>query len=168
MPKLGNNVFIDLRASVIGNVSIGDDSSIWPYAVIRGDMHHIRIGQRTSIQDGAICHITHAGPFNPDGWPLIIGDDCTIGHGVILHGCTLGNRILVGMRSTIMDGAVIADDIVIGANSLVPPNKQLESGFLYMGSPVKQVRPLTDKELSYFCYSANNYCRLKDRYLFED
>lgn len=166
-PQLGERVFIDRNASVIGNVVLGDDSSVWPQAVIRGDMHHIRIGQRTSIQDGTICHITHAGPFNAAGCPLIIGDDCTIGHGVILHGCTLGNRILVGMGSIVMDGVNIADDVVIGANSLVPPGKQLESGFLYMGSPVKKVRPLSDKEMAYFTYSANNYCQLKNHYLAE-
>lgn len=164
-PRLGERVFIDRNATVIGDVEIGDDSSVWPFAVIRGDMHRIRIGQRTSIQDGSICHITHAGPFNPEGWPLTIGNDCTIGHGVILHGCTLGNRILVGMRSTVMDGAIIPDDVVIGANSLVPPGKVLESGFLYTGSPARPVRPLTDKEMAYFTYSANNYCKLKDRYL---
>ena len=164
-PQLGQRVFIDRDATVIGDVVIGDDSSVWPWAVIRGDMHSIRIGKRSSIQDGGICHITHAGPFNPDGWPLTIGDDCTIGHGVILHGCTLGSRILVGMRSTIMDGAIIHDDVVIGANSLVPPGKVLESGFLYTGSPARQIRPLSEKEKGYFTYSANNYCRLKDRYL---
>ncbi len=166
-PQLGERVFIDRNACVIGNVMLGDDSSVWPWAVIRGDMHSIRIGKRTSIQDGSICHITHAGPFNEHGWPLIVGDDCTIGHRVTLHGCTLGNRILVGMGSIIMDGAIIHDNIVIGANSLVPPGKILESGFLYMGSPVKQVRPLTERERQYFAYSAGNYCRLKDRYLAE-
>lgn len=166
-PQLGNRVFIDRNASVIGNVTIGDDSSVWPWAVVRGDMHSIRIGQRTSIQDGSICHITHAGPYNPDGWPLVIGDDCTIGHGVILHGCTLGNRILAGMRSTIMDGVIIQDDVVIGANSLVTPGKVLESGFLYTGSPARKIRSLTEKEMHYFTYSANNYCQLKNRYLAE-
>lgn len=167
MPQLGARVFIDRNASIIGDVILDDDSSVWPWAVIRGDMHRITIGARTSIQDGSICHITHAGPFNEHGWPLIVGDDCTIGHRVTLHGCTLGNRILVGMGSIIMDGAVVADDIVIGANSLVPPGKVLNSGFLYMGSPAKKIRPLTDKERQYFTYSSANYCRLKDRYLAE-
>lgn len=164
-PQIGKGVFIDAKALVIGDVVIDDDSSVWPFAVIRGDMHHIRVGKRTSIQDGAICHITHVGPFNENGWPLIIGDDCTIAHGVILHGCTLGNRILIGMGSIVMDGANIADDVVIGANSLVPPGKQLKSGFLYMGLPAKAIRPLTEKEMGYFIYSASNYCYLKDRYL---
>jgi len=167
MPQLGERTYIDKQASVIGDVILGNDSSVWPFAVIRGDMHHIRIGARTSIQDGSICHITHAGPFNENGWPLIIGDDCTIGHGVILHGCTLGNRILIGMGSIIMDGVTIPNDVVVGANSLVPPGKVLESGFLYTGSPAKKTRALSEKEMQYFVYSAQNYCRLKDRYLTE-
>ena len=122
---------------------------MWPLTVIRGDMHRIRIGARTSIQDGSVLHITHAGPFNPDGYPLTIGDDVTVGHKVILHGCTIGNRVLVGMGAIVMDGAVVEDEVVIGAGSLVPPGKRLESGYLYVGSPVKQARPLSDKEKAY-------------------
>lgn len=166
-PQLGERVFIDCSAVVIGDVHIGDDSSIWPQAVVRGDMHRIRIGARTSIQDNCVCHITHAGPFNPDGWPLTIGDDCTIAHSVTLHGCTIGSQVLIGMGSIVMDGAVIEDHVVLGANSLVPPGKRLNSGFLYTGSPARQVRALTDKEMQYFSYSANNYRQLKDRYLAE-
>ncbi len=166
-PSLGARVFIDSSAVVIGDVQLGEDSSVWPLALIRGDMHRIRIGARTSVQDGSVLHITHAGPFNPDGFPLIIGDDVTIGHKVTLHGCTLGNRILVGMGSIVMDGAVVQDDVVIGAGSLVPPGKVLESGYLYVGSPVKQARALTDKERSFFSYSAANYVRLKDQHLLE-
>lgn len=166
-PQLGARVFIDRSAVVIGDVTLGDDASVWPQAVIRGDMQRIHIGARTSIQDNCVCHITHAGPFNPDGWPLNVGDDCTIAHNVTLHGCTIGDRVLIGMGSIVMDGAVIESDVVIGANSLVPPGKQLASGFLYTGSPAKVVRPLTEKELSYFRYSANNYCKLKDQYLAE-
>lgn len=165
VPQLGERVFIDRSAVVIGDVTLGDDSSVWPQAVIRGDMHTIRIGARTSIQDNSVCHITHAGPFNPDGWPLTIGDDCTIAHSVTLHGCTIGDRVLIGMGSIVMDGAVIGSDVVIGANSLVPPGKQLASGFLYTGSPARQVRPLSEKEMQYFAYSANNYRALKDQYL---
>lgn len=164
-PKIGDRVFIDQSAVIIGDVSIADDSSIWPLVVIRGDMHSISIGARSSIQDGCICHITHAGPFNPDGFALRVGDDCTIAHSVTLHGCTIGNRVLIGMGSIVMDGAKIADDVVLGANSLVPPGKTLESGFLYVGSPAKKVRPLTDQEMDYFCYSSNNYKKLKDQYL---
>jgi carbonic anhydrase/acetyltransferase-like protein (isoleucine patch superfamily) len=163
-PTLGERVFVDPSAVLIGDIEIGEDSSVWPLTVIRGDMHRIRIGQRTSIQDGSVLHITHAGPFNPDGFPLTIGDEVTVGHKVTLHGCTLGNRILVGMGSILMDGAVVEDDVIIGAGSLVPPGKTLESGFLYVGSPVKQARPLTDKERSFFSYTAGNYVKLKDQH----
>lgn len=164
-PNLGSRAFVDRSAVVIGDVQIGDDSSIWPLTVIRGDMHHIRIGARTSVQDGSVLHITHAGPFNPDGYPLLIGDDVTIGHQVLLHGCTLGNRILLGMGSIVMDGAVIEDEVIVGAGSLVPPGKRLASGFLYVGRPAQQVRPLTEKERAFFTYSAANYVRLKDQHL---
>ena len=166
-PQLGERVFVDASAVVLGDVEIGTDSSVWPLVVIRGDMHSIRIGERSSVQDGSVLHITHAGPFNPQGFPLNIGDEVTIGHNVTLHGCSLGNRILVGMGSIIMDGAVVQDEVVIGAGSLVPPGKVLESGYLYVGSPVKQARPLTDNERSYFSYSAANYVRLKDQHLME-
>lgn len=166
-PVLGERAFVDASAVVIGDVQIGEDSSVWPLTVIRGDMHRIRIGKRTSVQDGSVLHITHAGPFNPDGFPLIIGDEVTIGHKVMLHGCTLGSRILVGMGSTVMDGAVVEDDVIIGAGSLVPPGKVLESGFLYVGSPVKQARPLTDKERNFFSYTAGNYVKLKDQHIAE-
>ncbi len=166
-PSLGDKVFVDASAVVIGDVQLGDDSSVWPLTVIRGDMHRIRIGARTSVQDASVLHITHAGPFNPDGFPLLIGDDVTIGHKVMLHGCTVGNRILIGMGSTVMDGAVIEDDVILGAGSLVPPGRVLESGFLYVGSPAKQVRPLTEKERAFFTYSAANYVRLKDQHLAE-
>lgn len=164
-PRIGAGVFIDKTAVVIGQVSIGDNSSIWPLSVIRGDMHSISIGARTSIQDGSILHITHAGPFNEAGFPLIIGNDCTIAHSVTLHGCTIGNRVLVGMGSIVMDGAIVEDEVVIGANTLVPPGKTLPSGFLYTGSPAKQIRPLSDSEKAYFSYSSSNYCKLKDRFL---
>ncbi len=166
-PSLGERVFVDASAVVIGDVEVGADSSVWPLVVIRGDMHRIRIGARTSVQDGSVLHITHAGPFNPDGFPLIIGDEVTIGHKVLLHGCTIGSRILVGMGSIVMDGAVIEDEVILGAGSLVPPGKTLESGFLYVGSPVKKARPLTDKERAFFSYTAGNYVKLKDQHIAE-
>jgi len=164
-PVLADRVFVDPSAVVIGDVEIGEDSSVWPLTVIRGDMHRIRIGARTSIQDGSILHITHAGPFNPDGYPLSVGSDVTVGHSVTLHGCTIGDRVLVGMGSMVMDGAVVEDNVVIGAGSLVPPGKVLASGFLYMGSPCKQVRELKEKEMNFFTYTAGNYVKLKDEYL---
>lgn len=166
-PKIGERVFIDHSAVVLGDVVIGTDSSVWPLVVIRGDMHSIRIGARTSVQDATVLHITHASDFNPGGFPLIIGDDVTIGHQAMLHGCTVGNRVLVGMKAMIMDGAVVEDDVIIGAGSMVTPGKRLESGYVYMGSPAKKIRPITDKERAFFTYSAANYVRLKDKYMVE-
>jgi len=167
-PKLGNAVFVDPSAVVLGDVELGDDASVWPLTVIRGDMHRIRIGNRTSVQDGSVLHITHAGPFNPDGFPLIIGDDVTIGHQAMLHGCTIGSRVLVGMGTMVMDGAIVEDDVIIGAGSLVPPGKTLKSGHLYVGRPVKEVRELTEKEMDFFTYTAGNYVKLKDKHLAEN
>ena len=166
-PTLGDKVFVDPSAVVLGDVKIGADTSIWPLVVIRGDMHKIRIGHSCSIQDGSILHIAPAGPYNPDGFPLIIGNHVTVGHQAMLHGCTIGDRILVGMGAMIMDGAVIESDVVIGAGSLVPPGKTLASGFLYVGRPAKQVRALTEKEMDYFTYTAGNYVKLKDQHLQE-
>ncbi|WP_439101759.1 gamma carbonic anhydrase family protein [Congregibacter sp.] len=166
-PKLGNRVLIDPSAVVSGDVLLGDDVSVWPGTIIRGDMHSIRVGARTSVQDGSVLHITHASDFNPAGWPLTIGEEVTIGHNATLHGCTLGNRILVGMGAVVMDGAVVEDNVVIAAGALVTPKKRLESGYLYAGSPAKQVRKLTDSEVAFFSYSAGNYVRLKDQHIDE-
>lgn len=167
-PKLGEAVFVDPSAVVLGDVEIGDHSSIWPLVVVRGDMHRIRIGRSTSIQDGSVLHITHAGPYNPDGFPLIIGDEVTVGHQAMLHGCTIGDRVLIGMGTMVMDGAVVESEVILGAGSLVPPGRTLESGYLYVGRPAKQVRPLTGKERSFFSYTAGNYVKLKDQHLQED
>lgn len=164
-PQLGHRVLIDPSAVVSGDVVLGDDVSVWPGTIIRGDMHSIRIGARTSVQDGSVLHITHASDFNPDGWPLTIGDEVTIGHNATLHGCTLGNRILVGMGAIVMDGAVVEDDVVIAAGALVTPKKRLESGHLYAGAPAKAVRKLSEKEMAFFSYSAGNYVRLKDEHI---
>ncbi len=164
-PQLGDRVFVDRDATVLGDVTLGDDSSVWPKAVIRGDMHHIRIGKRVSIQDNAVLHITHDSTFNPGGYGLTIGDDVTIAHQAMLHGCTLGSRVMVGMQAIIMDGVVVEDDVIIAAGSLVGPGKRLESGYLYRGQPAKQARPLTDEERDFLSYVAGNYVRLKDRYM---
>lgn len=136
--------------------------------VIRGDVNSVSIGARTNIQDGSVLHVTHKSSYNPDGNPLVIGEDVTVGHKVMLHGCTIGNRVLVGMGSIVLDGATIEDDVMIGAGSLVPQNKRLESGYLYLGSPVKQIRPLKDTELEGLRYSANNYVKWKDEYLTQE
>lgn len=165
VPQLGQGVFVDRTATLIGDVIVGDDSSFWPMAVVRGDMHAIRIGARTSVQDGAVCHVTHAGPFNPDGHELHIGDDVTIGHKALLHGCRIASRVLIGMGSIVMDGAVIPEEVIIGAGSVVPAGRVLESGYLYLGAPARKIRPLTPEEIAFFRYSADNYVRLKNRYL---
>tara|TARA_R110002110_G_scaffold205066_7_gene417080 strand:- start:214750 stop:215202 length:453 start_codon:yes stop_codon:yes gene_type:complete len=144
---------------------MGDDVSVWPQVSIRGDMHEIRIGSRSSVQDGCVLHITHAGPFNPAGWPLHIGEDVTIGHNATLHGCTIGNRVLIGMCATVMDGAIVEDEVVIAAGALVTPGKTLRSGYLYGGSPAREMRELSDSERDYFTYSAANYVRLKDQHI---
>ena len=166
-PTTGARVLIDPSAVVIGDVELGDDVSVWPQVSIRGDMHEIRVGARTSVQDGCVLHITHAGPFNPDGWPLYIGDDVTIGHNATLHGCTVGDRVLVGMGATVIDGAVVEHDVVIAAGALVTPGKRLRSGYLYGGSPAREMRALSDREMEYFRYSANNYVQLKDQHIAE-
>jgi carbonic anhydrase/acetyltransferase-like protein (isoleucine patch superfamily) len=166
-PDIGQRVLIDPSAVVLGEVTLEDDVSVWPQVAIRGDMHRIRVGARTSVQDGSVLHITHAGPFNSEGWPLDIGCDVTIGHSAVLHGCTVGNRVLVGMSATVMDGAVVEDDVVIAAGTLVTPGKRLRSGYLYSGIPAREVRQLSEKELAYFNYSANNYVRLKDQHIAE-
>jgi len=166
-PQLGERVYVDPAATVIGDVVLGDDVSVWPGAVIRGDMHKIRIGNRSNVQDNAVLHITHASDYNPEGWPLIIGDDVVIGHRALLHGCTLGNRILVGNGAIVNDGAIVDDEVIIGAGCVVPPGKHLESGYVYVGNPCKQGRALKDSERSFFRYSPANYVKLKDQYLAE-
>ncbi|MGJ8694370.1 MAG: gamma carbonic anhydrase family protein [Thalassotalea sp.] len=167
-PKIGNNTYVDNSAVLIGDIVIGNDSSIWPLVAGRGDVNIIRIGDRTNIQDGSILHVTRFSEQNPDGFPLIIGDDVTVGHQCMLHGCTLGNRILVGMGAIIMDGVTVEDDVFIGAGTLVPPNKRLKSGYLYMGNPMKQARLLKDSEAAFLKQSAVNYVALKDEYLAEN
>jgi len=164
-PKLGSRIFIDPTALLIGQVEIGDDSSVWPMAVIRGDVHSIKVGERTSVQDGCILHVTHAGPYNVKGHDLNVGNDVTIGHKAIIHGCEIEDRCLIGMGAIIMDNAIVQSDVILGAGSLVPPNRKLEGGFLWVGSPAKKIRALTDKEKDYLKYSASNYVSLKDRHL---
>ena len=164
-PKIAVGVYIDPTSIIIGDVEIGEGSSVWPMTVIRGDIHRIRIGKRSSVQDGSVLHVTHAGPYNPDGFPLIIGDDVTIGHQATLHGCTIGNRILIGMSAVIMDGAVVNDEVMVGAGTLVPPGKVLESGYLYKGNPALRARPLTEQELKYFLYASKRYVDLAAEYL---
>jgi carbonic anhydrase/acetyltransferase-like protein (isoleucine patch superfamily) len=167
LPSLGLDNYIDQSAILVGDITLSDDVSIWPLVAARGDVNTITIGARTNIQDGTVLHVTRKSPENPQGNPLIIGSDVTVGHKCMLHGCQLGNRILVGMGAIIMDGAVIEDDVFIGAGSLVPPNKTLLSGYLYVGNPVKQARPLKESEAAFLKQSAINYAELKNDYLRE-
>ena len=164
MPEIANSAYVDESAQVIGDVKIGEDSSIWPMTVVRGDVHFICIGKCTNIQDASVLHVTHDGKFSPGGFPLVIGDHVTVGHRVTLHACTVGSYCLIGMSATIMDGAVLGDRIIVGAGSLVPTGKVLEGGYLYVGSPVKRVRALNEKELEFLEYSANHYVKLKNQH----
>jgi len=164
-PEIADSAFIDDSAVVIGDVVVGADSSIWPLTAVRGDVESIRIGERSNIQDGSVLHVTHASEFAPSGFPLTIGNDVTVGHKVILHACTIGNHVLVGMGSTVLDGAVLEDEAMLGANSLVSPGKVLEGGYLWLGSPARKVRELRDQERAWLRYSSQHYVDLKNRHL---
>lgn len=166
-PTLGARVYIDPSAVVIGQVTIGDDSSVWPTAVVRGDVNSITIGARTSIQDGSVLHVTHDGPYRPGGRALIVGSDVTVGHRVTLHACTIGNACLIGMGSILLDDVIVEDRVMIGAGTLVSPGKRLVSGGLYVGSPAKRVRELKQSEIDFLTYSAAHYVKVKDNYLRE-
>ena len=165
--QLGARVFIDPKASVTGSVILGDDVSVWPMTVIRGDVNRITIGARSNIQDGCVLHVTHEGPWQPDGLPLVIGEDVTVGHGAILHACTIGDRCLVGMGAIVMDGAVLEPDSMVAGGAVVTPGKRVASGTLWRGNPARQARDLTESEISNQAYSAHHYVRLKDLYLKE-
>lgn len=164
-PRLGQNVYVDESAVLIGNVTLGDDVSFWPRAIARGDVAAIGIGKRTNIQDGCLIHGTHQGRYAPEGFSVHIGCGVTVGHHAVIHGCSIGDSSLVGTASVVMDGAVVEDRVMLGAGSLVPPGKRLESGFLYIGTPVKRVRALSQDELDMLVYSADHYVQLKNEYL---
>jgi len=165
-PKIAKNVFVAPSADIIGNVEIGEDSSIWFGTVIRGDVHYIKIGARTSIQDLSMVHVTHYKKSDmSDGYPTIIGDDVTIGHKVMLHGCKIGNGCLIGMSATILDGAEIGEGSIVGANSLVTQNKKFPPRSLIMGSPAKVVRELSDEEVEGLIEHAKRYVRFKNEYI---
>lgn len=165
--NIGLNCFIDSTALIIGNVTLADDVSIWPMTVLRGDVNSITIGARTNIQDGTVIHVNHKSNENPNGDPVVIGKDVTIGHQAMIHGCVIKDRVLVGIGVKILDKAIIESDVMIGAGSLVPPNKVLESGYLYFGSPVKLIRQLSESELNHLKYSAEHYLKLKNKYIAE-
>ncbi len=164
-PQLAAGAWVDESAQVIGEVQIGADSSVWPLVTIRGDVQRIVIGARSNVQDNSCLHVTHDGPNRPGGAALIVGDEVTIGHGVILHACTIGNLVMVGMGSLVMDEAVIEDEVLLAAGSLVPPGKRLLSGHLYRGRPATLARPLTEAERAMLAYSAAHYVRVKNRHV---
>lgn len=165
LPTLGARAYVDPAATVIGDVVLGDDVSIWPGAVLRGDVHYIRVGARSNVQDGAIVHVTHDGPYSPGGFPTLIGAGVTIGHGAVIHACTIEDYCLIGMHATVLDGAVVKKHGFVGAGSLVPPGKVVGEGELWLGNPAQCVRRLSDKQIEQLHYSADHYVRLKDTYL---
>ncbi len=166
-PVLGENVYIDESAVVIGDVIVGDDVSVWPTTVIRGDVESIRIGDGSNVQDGAVLHVSHAGDYSTQGHPLHIGKGVTIGHRAVVHACTVGDYCLIGIGAIILDDAILEDYVMLGAGALVPPGKKLESGYLYVGVPARQVRPLSDAEKEFLEYSCQHYIQLKNKYLNE-
>jgi carbonic anhydrase/acetyltransferase-like protein (isoleucine patch superfamily) len=165
LPQPGARVFVDDSAVVIGNVTLGDDASVWPQCSVRGDVNFIRIGARSNIQDNTVIHVTHRYPDLPEGRGCTVGNDVTVGHSCILHACAIGNECLIGMGSTVLDGAVLHDHVLLGAGSLVTEGKVLDGGHLWMGRPAKKVRALTEEEIKWFAYSAKHYVKLKDDYL---
>ncbi len=164
-PRLGAGVYVDPAAVVIGDVELGDDVSIWPFVVVRGDVNCIRIGARTNIQDGSVLHVTHDGPYTPGGFPLTIGSDVTVGHGAILHACTIEDACLIGMHATVLDGVRVCRHSMIGAGAMVSPGKIVGEGELWLGNPARCVRKLTDTQIEQLHYSAQHYVRLKNDYL---
>ena len=165
-PRISESSYIAESADIIGDVVIGEDSSVWHATVVRGDMDMtITIGNRTNIQDGSVLHITNRSPFVPDGYHLTIGNEVTVGHRCILHACTIEDAALIGMGSTVLDGAVVRSGAMIGANSLVAPGKIIEGGYLWLGAPIKKIRELNETEREYLLYSAEMYVSLKDEYM---
>lgn len=166
-PSFGERAYIDDMATIVGDVVMGDDVSIWPFCAIRGDVRHIRIGARSNVQDNTVLHVTHDGLYTPGGMPLLIGEDVTIGHAAILHACTVEDACLIGMGSVVLDGARIGKNSMVAAGAVVTPGKVVESGTLWAGNPARMLRRLTETEIEALYYSAKNYVRLKDRYLAE-
>jgi carbonic anhydrase/acetyltransferase-like protein (isoleucine patch superfamily) len=166
LPRLGARVYIDPSAEVIGDVVLGDDVSVWPTTVIRGDVNYIRVGARTNIQDAVVIHVSHDGPHVKEGgFATIIGEDVTIGHRAIIHACRIEDACLIGMGAVVMDGAVVKRHGFVGAGALVPPGKVVGEGELWLGNPARMVRRLDDAQIEALYYSAQHYVRLKDEYL---
>ena len=166
LPQLGERVYVDESAHVIGDVVLGDDVSVWPLTVIRGDVNFVRIAARTNVQDGTVIHVSHDGPHAKlGGFATVIGADVTIGHKAIVHACRIEDACLVGMGSTVLDGAVIQRHGFLGAGSLLTPGKVMGEGEMWLGSPAKFARKLSDAEIEALFYSAGHYVKLKDEYL---
>lgn len=163
-PQLAPDAWVDPSAVVLGQVALGAGSSVWPMCVLRGDINRIEIGARSNVQDGVVMHVTHASRFHPRGAPVRVGDDVTIGHRAVLHACTVEERCLIGMGALVLDEAVLQREVMLGAGSVVPPGKVLESGYLWLGAPARKVRALTDQELEYLGYSAAYYAELAARH----
>lgn len=164
-PEIGDRVFIDDSAQLIGAVNLGDDVSVWPNTVIRGDVQSITIGPGTNVQDGCVLHVSHDSHYSPGGFALTIGQGVTIGHKAVVHGCMVGDFCLIGIGAIIMDGAVLGDYCMLAAGALVPPGKNLPGGYLYVGSPAKPKRELSDDEKQFLHYSYQHYIKLKNEYL---
>jgi carbonic anhydrase/acetyltransferase-like protein (isoleucine patch superfamily) len=158
-PKMGNDCYLAENATVLGDVVMGDECSVWFNAVIRGDVNSIVMGNRVNVQDGAVIHCTYQKAATT------IGNNVSIGHNALVHGCTVHDNVLIGMGSIVMDKAVVQKHVLLAAGSLVPEGKVLESGYLYVGRPAKKLRPLTDEEIAFFMVSANSYITLKNQYL---
>jgi carbonic anhydrase/acetyltransferase-like protein (isoleucine patch superfamily) len=156
---------VDESELVIGEVVIGEHSSIWPMCSVRGDVNFISIGARTNIQDGTVIHVSHRHAGKPEGRAAVIGNDITVGHHCVLHACTIEDRCLIGMGSIVMDDAVLRAGLVLAAGSLVTEGKELEGGYLWVGRPARRARELTEREKAWLEYSARHYVRLKDDYL---
>ncbi|MHB8911969.1 MAG: gamma carbonic anhydrase family protein [Lysobacter sp.] len=165
-PRLGARVYVDSAATVIGQVTLGDDVSIWPGCVVRGDVNFIRIGARSNIQDGTVIHVSHDGPHAKlGGFATVIGEDVTIGHKAIVHACRIEDAALIGMGAVLLDGAVVRKHGFVGAGALVAPGKVVGEAELWLGNPARKVRVLSDAEIEGLYYSAQHYVRLKDQYL---
>ena len=164
-PRFGRRVYVDPLSTLIGDVTIGDDCSFWPGVSVRGDVQEIVIGHRSNIQDNAVLHVTHDGPFSPGGRGLYIGADVTVGQQVTLDACTVGHRCLIGIGAIVLDGAILENDVLLAAGSLVSPDKRLLSGYLYRGAPARPVRELTEEEIQRLAYSAGHYVNIKNNYL---
>ena len=168
-PKIDTTAYIANSADIIGEVEIGEDSSVWFGSIIRGDINYIKIGKRTNIQDLSMLHVNHFTlEDKSDGNPTILGDDVTIGHKVMLHGCTVENACLIGMSSTLLDGVVIGKESIVGAGSLVTKDKKFPPRSLIVGSPAKVVRELSDKEVQFLYDSAKGYVDYKNRYIADE